>query len=162
MGRRRSTRGSSGGAVSGAPLNLAHWMASPRERGVWIWLAVAAVTLFPFVHVHVGTIGPHGGDHRHLPLVHSVFAADEAVHPPSESGADIVLDQTSGRHGLGQEIQSLPGSSTPGVFVTSLFAHTSPSPPAVAALSLRPVLCYPIDLCPQSIVPRAPPIPSLS
>jgi hypothetical protein len=79
-------------------------------RLVTVWTAMLALSVLPFVHAHAGDAWSHTGDHIHPPVLHSVFASDEAAHPPKEpqlpaSGVAFVIVS----HDLGHEVVSVSG-----------------------------------------------------
>ena len=134
-----------------------------RTRHVTVWIAVLALSVLPFVHVHAGGAWSHAGDHAHPPVVHTIFASDEAAHPPEEpefpaSGTARAVSS----HDLGHEIDSGSGVMAPpmvfGVLPPAgmLPSVTSTGQPAPAGTSPSAGV---LDI---STAPRAPPVSSLS
>ena len=131
-----------------------------RTRRVAVWAVMLALTALPFAHTHAGVAWSHAGAHAHPPVMHSVFASDEA-HPAGELdllGPWAVLATAS--HGLGQEIVRVSGAP-PMVFgvVSPLGAlpgltWTPQRAPAGASPS--------IEVFEASTAPRAPPVFLLS
>lgn len=131
-------------------------------RLVTVWTAVLAVSVLPFIHAHAGVPLSHTGDHAHPPVVHSVFASDEVVHPlaePQHSAPGEALAPAP--HDLGNQVEVVSGMTvTPMLFE----AGKAGVLPTVSA-TRQPVPAEaspPPGLIETSAAPRAPPSPSLS
>jgi hypothetical protein len=132
-------------------------------RLVTMWAAMLGLSVLPFVHAHAGDAWSHTGDHVHPPVFHSVFASDEAAHPPKEpqlpaSGVAFVIVS----HDLGHEVASVSGPTpVPTIVGVVSLAGVYPS----VSSTRQP---FPSGVSPSgrvldaSAAPRAPPFFPLS
>lgn len=126
------------------------------------WTAALALSALPFVHAHAGVPGSHASDHAHPPIVHSVFASDEAAHPLTEPQRPAPGEAlATAPHDLGYQIEVLSGTTSSPMLVEAGKAGVLPTvsatrqPVSAEALPL-------LGLIETSAAPRAPPSPSLS
>ncbi|MEW6681869.1 MAG: hypothetical protein AB1451_02970 [Nitrospirota bacterium] len=131
-------------------------------RLVTVWTAVLALSVLPFVHAHAGVPWSHTGDHAHPPIVHSVFASDEAAHPLTEPQRPAPGEAlATAPHDLGYQIEVVSGMAIPPMLFEAGKAGVLPTVSAthqpVPAEALPP-----LGLIETSAAPRAPPSPSLS
>jgi hypothetical protein len=72
-----------------------------------------AFSVLPFLHAHAGVTWSLTGGHAHPPVIHSVFASDEASHPLAEPQRPAFGEaRATAPHDLGHEIESVSGTTT--------------------------------------------------
>lgn len=133
-----------------------------ETRLVTAWTAVLALSVLPFIHAHAGVPLSHTSDHTHPPVVHSVFASDEAAHPLAEpqhpaSGETLA----PAPHDLGYQVDVVSGRTIAPMLFEAGKADVLPT----VSATRQPVPAEaspPLGLIETSAAPRAPPSPSLS
>lgn len=134
----------------------------PGMRLATVWTAVLALLVLPFVHAHAGVPWSHTGDHAHPPIVHSVFASDEAAHPLTELQRPAPGEAlATAPHDLGYQIEVISGTTSSPMLFEAGEAGVLPTVSAtrqpVPAEALPPP-----GFIEASAASRAPPSPSRS